>query len=145
MFTEAKTTINLGWGVMYGITAIIGSWGSGTLGQSDWTRYAKRRFAPTLSQLIAAPLTITVTAVIGIIVTSAARDIVGETVWSPIILLADVQELYHSSPRARAGVFFASVGMVSTQLAVSIHLAYIFLVVFITTLCSYKIIDKCCS
>lgn len=122
MFTEAKTTINLGWGIMYGITAIIGSWGSGTLGQSDWTRYAKRRFAPTLSQLIAAPLTITVTAVIGIIVTSAARDIVGETVWSPIILLADVQELYHSSPRARAGVFFASVGMVSTQLAISVVL-----------------------
>lgn len=28
--------------------------GGGTLGQSDWTRYANRPYAPTLSQLIAA-------------------------------------------------------------------------------------------
>jgi NCS1 family nucleobase:cation symporter-1 len=119
MFQETPTAqINVGWGVMYGITAILGAWGAGTLGQSDWTRYANRRLAPTLSQLVAAPVTITVTAVIGIIVTSAAKDLLGEVVWNPIYLLADIQNMYDSSPRARAGVFFASVGMVSTQLAV---------------------------
>lgn len=123
--STTTTTISTGWGIMYGITAVLGAWGSGTLGQSDWTRYAKRRFAPTLSQLLAAPLTITVTAMIGIIVTSAANDVLvssqsgTETVWSPIILLVDLQEMYRSSPRARAGVFFASLGMVATQLSVS--------------------------
>lgn len=118
MFNDTKTTVPVGWGVMYGITAILGAWGSGTLGQSDWTRYANVRFAPTLSQLLAAPLTITITAIIGVIVTSAAKDVLGRTVWNPINVLADIQDEYHSSPRARAGVFFASLGMVSTQLAV---------------------------
>lgn len=97
----------------------MGAWGAGTLGQSDWTRYANRRLAPTLSQLVAAPITITVTAVIGIVVTSAAKDILGgDVIWNPIYLLADIQDYYHSSPKSRAGVFFASVGMVSTQLSV---------------------------
>lgn len=105
---------------MFGITAILGAWGAGTLGQSDWTRYADRKFAPTLSQLVAAPVTISVTAIIGIIVTSAAKDVIGEITWNPIYLFADVQEFYHSSPRSRAGVFFGSLGLVSSQLAVSL-------------------------
>lgn len=119
MFHETQSsTLNVGWGVMYGITAILGAWGSGTLGQSDWTRYANRPMAPSLAQLVAAPVAITITALIGIIVTSAAQNMLGEIVWNPIYLLADIQEFYGSSPRARAGVFFASIGMVSTQLAV---------------------------
>lgn len=100
-------------------TAILGAWGAGTLGQSDWTRYANRKFAPTLSQLVAAPITISVTAIIGIIVTSAAKDMLGDIIWNPIYLLAELQEEYHSSSRSRAGVFFASLGLVSSQLAVS--------------------------
>ena len=135
MFHEPGSTENVGWAFMFGITgssnhlsqpslsdcsaAILGAWGAGTLGQSDWTRYANRKFAPTLSQLIAAPITIAVTAIIGIIVTSAAKDVLGEIIWNPIYLLADLQEEYHSSPRSRAGVFFASLGLVSSQLAVS--------------------------
>jgi nucleobase:cation symporter-1, NCS1 family len=123
MFRDTETSaINVGWGVMYGITAILGAWGSGTLGQSDWTRYANRRLAPTLAQTVAAPVTITLTALIGIIVTSAAQDVLGQIVWNPIYLLADIQEFYGSSPRARAGVFFASIGMVSTQLAVRLRI-----------------------
>lgn len=119
MFHEPATTTSVGWGIMFGITAILGAWGAGTLGQSDWTRYANRRFAPTLSQLVAAPITITVTAIIGIVVTSAANDVLGEVVWNPIYLLSDIQEEYHSSPKARAAVFFASLGLVSSQLSVS--------------------------
>lgn len=120
MFHQSATTGSVGWGVMFGITAILGAWGAGTLGQSDWTRYANRPLAPTLSQLVAAPITITITAMIGIIVTSATKDILGEIIWSPIQLLAAMQEHYKSSPRIRAGVFFASIGTVSTQLAVSL-------------------------
>lgn len=126
MFHSPGTSGNIGWGFMYGITSIMGSWGSGTLGQSDWTRYARRRFAPTLAQLLAAPLTITITAMIGIIVTSASKDLLGQTIWSPIELLAEIQEKYHSSPRVRAAVFFGSLGMVSTQLSVSLVLSFFF-------------------
>lgn len=120
MFHEPGTADNIGWSFMFGITAILGSWGAGTLGQSDWTRYADRRFAPTLSQLLAAPLTITVTAAIGIIVTSASHDILGgDLVWNPIYLLADIQEYYRSSSGARAGIFFGALGCVASQFFVS--------------------------
>ncbi|KJR88478.1 nucleobase:cation symporter-1, NCS1 family [Sporothrix schenckii 1099-18] len=123
LFHEPGTAENKGWAFMFGITAILGSWGAGTLGQSDWTRYANRRYAPTVSQMIASPVTIAVTATIGIIVTSAAHDILGgDLVWNPIYLLADIQELYHSSPRARAGVFFASLGCVASQMSISVVL-----------------------
>ncbi|OJD20027.1 hypothetical protein AJ78_00043 [Emergomyces pasteurianus Ep9510] len=120
MFHQPSATPSVGWGMLYGINAILGGWGAGTLGQSDWTRYANRPLAPTLSQLVAAPVTIVVTAIVGIVVTSAANDLLGEIMWNPIYLLAAIQEEYDSSPRARAGVFFASVGMVATQLAISI-------------------------
>ncbi|KIH92767.1 hypothetical protein SPBR_02427 [Sporothrix brasiliensis 5110] len=123
LFHKPGTAENKGWAFMFGITAILGSWGAGTLGQSDWTRYANRRYAPTVSQMIASPVTIAVTATIGIIVTSAAHDILGgDLVWNPIYLLADIQELYHSSPRARAGVFFASLGCVASQMSISVVL-----------------------
>ncbi|KAL1844846.1 hypothetical protein VTK73DRAFT_1684 [Phialemonium thermophilum] len=123
MFKAPATTQSIGWSFMFGITAILGAWGAGTLGQSDWTRYAKRRYAPTLSQLVAAPITIAITAVIGIVVTSASRDVLGgDVIWNPIYLLAAIQEHYHSSPRARAGVFFASLGCVSSQFSISVVL-----------------------
>ncbi|KGQ00857.1 hypothetical protein PAAG_12485 [Paracoccidioides lutzii Pb01] len=122
MFRKPASTPSVGWGMLYGISAILGGWGAGTLGQSDWTRYANRSMAPTLSQLVAAPVTIVVTALLGIIVTSAANDLLREIVWNPIYLLTAIQEEYDSSPRARVGVFFASVGMVATQLAISVVL-----------------------
>lgn len=120
MFHQPGKAPNVGWAFMFGITAILGAWGAGTLGQSDWTRYANKRFAPTLSQLIASPVTIAATAIIGIVVTSAAHDILGgELQWNPIYLLAEIQDYYHSSSRVRAGVFFASLGMVCSQFSVS--------------------------
>lgn len=119
MFHTPSTAPNLGVAWMYGITAVLGAWGGGTLAQPDWTRYANKPLAPTLSQLVVAPFTITMTALIGIIVTSAAKDVLGSLIWSPITLLGEIQEFNHSSPRARAGVFFASLGLVSSQLLVS--------------------------
>ncbi|PFH61277.1 hypothetical protein XA68_17790 [Ophiocordyceps unilateralis] len=123
MFHEPSSAPNVGWAFMFGLTSVLGAWGGGTLGQSDWTRYASRRYAPILSQLLASPITISVTAIIGIVVTSAARDILGgELQWNPIFLLANIQEHYNSSSAARAGVFFASAGLVCSQLSISLVL-----------------------
>lgn len=119
MFHEPGAAPNVGWAFMFSLTAILGAWGGGTLGQSDWTRYATKQMAPVPSQLIASPLTITVTAVIGIVVTSAARDVLGgEVIWNPIYLLAAMQEYYGSNSGVRAGVFFGGLGLVASQLAV---------------------------
>lgn len=61
LFREQANPVHggTGWAMLFGITAILGAWGGGTIGQSDWTRYANRPYAPTLSQLIAAPFCMT--------------------------------------------------------------------------------------
>lgn len=103
LFREPASPVHggTGWAMLFGITAILGAWGGGTLGQSDWTRYANRPYAPTLSQLIAAPFCIIVCATIGIIVTSCAQEIVGSLIWEPFLLLATLQDYYNDSPRGR--------------------------------------------
>ncbi|KAJ7277845.1 permease for cytosine/purines, uracil, thiamine, allantoin-domain-containing protein [Mycena rebaudengoi] len=113
---------SVGWAMMFGITAVLGSWGGGTLGQSDWTRYAGQPYAPTLSQLVAAPFCIILCATVGIVVTSCGEQILGALIWEPFALLAQIQEFYHDSSRARAGVFFAGLGCVCAQLGISIVL-----------------------
>ncbi|KAF9261587.1 hypothetical protein L218DRAFT_930828 [Marasmius fiardii PR-910] len=113
---------NVGWSFMFGITSILGAWGGGTLGQSDWTRYANRPLAPTLSQMFAAPFTIIVTSTIGIVVTSCASQIIGQVIWNPITLMGSLQDFYGNSPRARAAVFFAGLGCTCAQLGISIVL-----------------------
>lgn len=103
LFREPASPVHggTGWAMLFGITAILGAWGGGTLGQSDWTRYANRPYAPTLSQLIAAPFCIIVCATIGIIVTSCAQEIVGSLIWEPFLLLATLQDYYNDSPRGK--------------------------------------------
>ncbi|KAJ7855428.1 permease for cytosine/purines, uracil, thiamine, allantoin-domain-containing protein [Mycena leptocephala] len=103
---------SVGWAMMFGITAVLGSWGGGTLGQSDWTRYAGQPYAPTLSQLVAAPFCIILCATVGIVVTSCGEQIFGVLIWEPFALLAQIQEFY----------FFAGLGCVCAQLGISIVL-----------------------
>ncbi|KAK7415946.1 hypothetical protein QQX98_005519 [Neonectria punicea] len=123
MFHQPGTAPNVGWAFFFGITSILGAWGAGTLGQSDWTRYARTKNAPILSQLVASPMTIAVTAVIGIVVTSASREIMGgDIIWSPIALLGEIQSYYSNSSGVRAAVFFASLGLVASQLSISVVL-----------------------
>jgi len=69
--------------------------------------------------MAAAPLTITLTALIGVVVTSASSQILGTLYWNPIQLLAAIQEHYHSSSQVRGGVFFAGVGLAFSQLALN--------------------------
>ncbi|KII93698.1 hypothetical protein PLICRDRAFT_69314, partial [Plicaturopsis crispa FD-325 SS-3] len=121
LFHTPQTTPNVGWSVMFGITSILGSWGSSTLGQSDWTRYAETRYASTISQVLAAPLAITLTALIGVVVTSASSEVLGELYWNPIALLAEIQEHYHF-PRVRTAVFFGGLGLFVSQLSLNVVL-----------------------
>ncbi|KAG1831560.1 permease for cytosine/purines, uracil, thiamine, allantoin-domain-containing protein [Suillus variegatus] len=124
LFQEKASPVHggTGWAMLFGITAILGAWCGGTVGQSDWTRYANRPYAPTLSQLIAAPFCIIVCATIGIIVTSCAQEIVGSLIWEPFLLLATLQNYYNDSPKVRAAIFFAGLGCVCAQLGISIVL-----------------------
>ncbi|KAH9835075.1 ncs1 nucleoside transporter family protein [Teratosphaeria destructans] len=93
-----------GWAMLFGVAGVLGSWGGGTLGQSDWTRYANRPLTPMIAQTIIAPFAIFVCGTVGIIVTSCGQGILGETLWEPFQLLSAIQGHYNNSPRARAGL-----------------------------------------
>ena len=106
----------LSWNAVYGLQSFLGAQASGCLGQSDWTRYARHPNSALFGQAVTAPIFIVVTAVCGIIITSAAATVYGEYIWNPLELLLTIQD--HSlSSAARAGTFFAGLGFLTDQLA----------------------------
>jgi NCS1 family nucleobase:cation symporter-1 len=56
--------------------------------------------------------TVIVTALIGIISTSALAERYGRLEWNPLIMLQWVQANYYT-PKCRAGTFFAGLGLLS--------------------------------
>ncbi|KAK9415281.1 hypothetical protein SUNI508_02129 [Seiridium unicorne] len=101
-----------------GITSIAGTYTGGSDRVSDWTRYAKTRHSPTLAQLTALPVTVTLTALVGIITTSAVTKILGEAQWNPLIMLQVVQATWYTAS-CRAGTFFAGVGLLCVTVFVN--------------------------
>ena len=109
----------LGWNTVYGLQSVIGVFGSGCLGQSDWTRYSKTPNAALFGQIVTAPIAICVTALCGLLVTSATAEIYGEVFWNPFQLLLAIQH-NSLSAGARAGTFFAGLGFLASALALCI-------------------------
>lgn len=129
----------LSWNTVYGLQSIVGAWGSGCLGQSgkafddilglaapndgscdvDWTRYAKTPNAALFGQGVTAPIAICITALCGLLITSATAKVYGEVLWNPFVLLLTIQKS-SMSPGARAGTFFAGLGFLASQLALCI-------------------------
>lgn len=113
----------LAWACIQGIFSIIGSAGTGILGQSDFTRYSSTKYGPMYAQIIGAPSALVFSCVIGSITTSAAHEFIGGPVtWNPIVLLAQILEYNGFSSAARAAVFFTSASFVSQQLAMNLLL-----------------------
>ena len=111
----------LSWNAIYGFQSMLGSQASGCLGQSDWTRYARTPNSALFGQLVTAPITICVTAICGILITSAAAKIYGAYLWNPFELVLTIQQ-ESLTAGARAGTFFAGLGFLSSQLALCIIL-----------------------
>lgn len=127
----------LSWNSVYGIQAVLGLMSGGIVGQSgmifpslmphrtdsllDWTRYSKTPNASLFGQGITAPLTIIITALIGLIVTSAAYEIYGQYFWNPFVLLLHIQSV-SMTPAARAGTFFSGLCFLASQMALCIVL-----------------------
>lgn len=112
----------LGWAFVQGMFSIIGSAGTGILGQSDFTRYATSRTAPIASQMLGAPAGLTVACIFGSISTSAAYEFLGEKEWNPVSLMAKILIHENYSSAARAAVFFGSLTFVLQQLAINLLL-----------------------
>ncbi|RFU32379.1 hypothetical protein B7463_g3981, partial [Scytalidium lignicola] len=80
--------------------------------KSDWTRYAKTPNASLFGQGVTCPLTIIITALCGLIITSASATIYGEYFWNPFLLLLHIQSV-SMTPAARAAGFVRRVQGVS--------------------------------
>lgn len=87
--------------------------------ESDWTRYAKTPSAALFGQIVTAPLSICITALCGLLVTSATAKIYGQVLWNPFELLLAIQQ-NSMSPGARAGTFFAGLGFLFSAFALCI-------------------------
>ncbi|PVH99767.1 hypothetical protein DM02DRAFT_710388 [Periconia macrospinosa] len=103
------------------ISSVGGSYGGAAERFSDWTRFSKTRRAPTSANLLALPLTITFSATIGVLVTTATYNIYGTLLWNPLELLTHILQTSYT-PAARAGVFFAGLGLLGTQISMNLIL-----------------------
>jgi Permease for cytosine/purines, uracil, thiamine, allantoin len=108
--------------MVQGICNIASSWTGSAVRGSDWTRYSKSRSAPILSQLLTPPITITICALIGVLVTSATLEMYGlqygYVMWNPLQMLQYVQSNQYTAA-CRAGTFFVGLAVLSSQLFVS--------------------------
>lgn len=112
----------LAWAVVQGIFSILGTYGGGISGQSDWTRYAKKKSSATWAQIIGAPTAVTFAGTLGALITSASNDLFGAPIWNPVQFLRNVLIHEDYSSRARVGVFFAALGFVGQQLSINLLL-----------------------
>jgi len=124
MFHQPSQTFTskgeLGWACVKGIFAVLGTASTGCLGQSDYTRYAKHPRSPVISQLLGAPCSLAFSSIIGVISASAAKDLMGEVVWNPVVLLGEIQQFEGNTSKARAAVFFGAFAFVLQQMALNL-------------------------
>src|SRR5262245_58666404 len=73
-----------------GLTAMVGFWATLSLNIPDFSRYAKSQRAQIVGQIIGLPLTMLMFAGLGVVLTSATAQLVGETISDPISLIGRI-------------------------------------------------------
>ncbi|KAF1994741.1 hypothetical protein P154DRAFT_475473 [Amniculicola lignicola CBS 123094] len=111
------TKAEAGFRIIQGITSVAGTYTGGSDRVSDWTRYGRRRHSSTPA-IIVLFLTVILTALVGIISTSALFERYGTLQWNPLIILQQIQAEYYT-PKCRAGTFFAGLGLLSVTVFVN--------------------------
>ena len=73
-----------------GLTAMVGFWATLSLNIPDFSRYAKSQKSQIIGQIIGLPLTMFMFAGLGVLLTAASAELVGETVSDPITLIGKI-------------------------------------------------------
>ncbi|EXJ88396.1 hypothetical protein A1O1_05326 [Capronia coronata CBS 617.96] len=114
----AKSGSELGWAIVQGITTVIGGIAVGLTNQADYSRFARRPGDQVFGQWFSILTLGTILPLFGCLTSSASMKLYGEAYWNPPdLLLRWLQDDYNS--KARAGAFFAGVGLVVCQLAIN--------------------------
>ena len=69
------------------VTAMIGFWSTLSLNMPDFTRFGRSQKEQAVGQVVALPSTMTVFALMGIVITSASAEIYGHPIWDPVELV----------------------------------------------------------
>ncbi len=73
------------------LTAMVGFWATLSLNIPDFSRYARSQRSQVIGQIIGLPLTMFLFAGLGVVLTAASVDLVGETVSDPINLIGHIE------------------------------------------------------
>ncbi|TBR44824.1 nitrate reductase [Marinomonas agarivorans] len=75
-----------------GLTAMVGFWATLSLNIPDFSRYAKSQKDQILGQVIGLPLTMFFFSALGVVLTAASTELVGETISDPISLIGKIDD-----------------------------------------------------
>jgi NCS1 family nucleobase:cation symporter-1 len=77
-----------------GLTAMVGFWATLSLNIPDFSRYARSQKSQIVGQVIGLPLTMFLFAGLGVLMTAASSELVGETVSDPINLIGHIDNTF---------------------------------------------------
>ncbi|KUJ15047.1 uncharacterized protein LY89DRAFT_566485, partial [Mollisia scopiformis] len=102
------------------LSTVSGSWGGAGERYSDWSRFERRKNTAFLAMAVALPITITITGLIGVLVTTATTEMNGGVIqWNPLLLLISIQQETYT-PLSRCATFFAGIAILSSQIFVNL-------------------------
>ncbi|GAO46631.1 NCS1 nucleoside transporter family [Saitoella complicata NRRL Y-17804] len=111
------SSTELGWGVVHGITTVIGSIAVGLTNQPDYSRFARKPGDQVWGQFGSIIIIGTIVPLMGCVTTAAAQKIFGELLWNPPDLVLRWLDDY--SAKSRAAAFFAGLGLCMSQLGIN--------------------------
>jgi len=76
---------------MAALTAMVGFWATLSLNIPDFSRYARSQRSQIIGQIIGLPLTMLMFAGLGVVLTAASLELVGETISDPINLIGKIE------------------------------------------------------
>ncbi|KAL6411529.1 NCS1 nucleoside transporter family protein [Ilyonectria robusta] len=106
---------SVAWLMIMGIMSTIGSIAAGILNQNDYARLARRPGDAIWGQAFAFPFYGIFASILGILVTAATQDRMGEAIWNPPTLFVRLLEKDNSAG-TRAAVFFSGLALVVSQI-----------------------------
>ncbi|MBT3983808.1 MAG: NCS1 family nucleobase:cation symporter-1 [Bacteriovoracaceae bacterium] len=98
------------------LTGMVGFWATMSLNIPDFTRYAKNQRAQLLGQVFGLPTTMTLFALIGVMVTNATVIIYGTAIWDPV----QVIQKFDSSVVLLVSMVVITIATLSTNVAANV-------------------------
>ncbi|RFU33014.1 hypothetical protein B7463_g3347, partial [Scytalidium lignicola] len=105
--SSAAPSTNIAWLIFYGINTALGAHSTLVTNQPDYSRWAAKRWASIWPQLLFYPISVTVSAVLGILSTAAINNVWGLKLWNQWDLLTAILVRYPQSS-ARFAVFLCA-------------------------------------